>query len=112
MKTLKKFEFRSPGNQSKYDWNKFFDGGIYQLEEGSDYTSSQSTFIYMIKNQAKRHGIEVNVQKVEGGVVLQALEPSTAETRAAGQAALKAARQAKKAETNGDSEEAEEAADE
>ena len=76
MKTLKKFEFKEFGGRSTYDWDKWLDGGIYQLEEGSDYTCKTQTLRMLAAKQARRLGKTVRTAKVENGLVIQAVEAS------------------------------------
>lgn len=72
MKTLKSFEFKAGAvGGSKHDWDKLFDGGIYQLEEGKDYACKTSTMKMMLRHRAKKRGLLIKVNAVEGGVVVQ-----------------------------------------
>lgn len=71
MKTLKSFEFKSAVGGSKHDWNKLLDGGIYQLEQGKDFTCKVTTMGMLIRQRAKKRGLLVKVGKVDGGLVLQ-----------------------------------------
>ena len=106
MKTLKKFDFQVGGRQeSQYDWEKMLDGGIYELEEGKDFTCKSSTFVVMAKIRAGARGQEIKTAKVEGGVVVQATSKPDAKKAAEWkehQAELRKARKAKNAESNGD----------
>lgn len=80
MKTLKKFEFAPKTSRAtqKYNWDKYLDGGIYQFEEGTDYTCSTLTFRAMATRQgALKHGKHVETQNVEGGCVISATRPLT-----------------------------------
>jgi hypothetical protein len=117
MKTLKKFEFKpATGVQSKYNWDKFLDGNIYQFEEGEgkDYTCNTQAFRNMAVRTGAKRGLHVNTQAVEGGCVIQQDRPLTdgekaewVETfKAQKEASVlrRAAKKAEKAGTNGDSE--------
>ena len=72
MKTLKKFEFKSFGADSEYDWDKLTDGGIYQLEAGTDYKCKDATFSTLARTAGRRRGKTVKVGSVDGGLVIQA----------------------------------------
>ncbi len=78
MRTLKSFEFTSGGAKGSYDWDKLLDGSIYQLEEGKDFQCEVNTLISMARKQAKKKGKGLRTQKVEGGVVIQAVEDESA----------------------------------
>lgn len=76
MKALSTFTFsRSTTRESKYDWNKLLDGGIYQLTEGDDYTCKPETMITIARTAAKKRGLTIKAQKVDGGLVIQAIKP-------------------------------------
>ncbi len=103
MKTLKKFEFpaaRAGVGQSQYDWGKLLDGGIYQLEEGKDYTSNVKTVGMLARKQARKIGKKVKLaEPAEGqpaGLILQAYDATAEEVAAwaAKDAAKKAAKAA------------------
>lgn len=78
MKTLKKFEFpvaaATGGGQSKYDWAKMFDGGIYQLVhgEGGDFTGDPQNFRMMIKARAEllHKNVQVHIDKSATPIVI------------------------------------------
>lgn len=72
MQTLKSFEFVATARQSSYDWAKILDGGIHQLTEGEDYTCKRANFCLMAKKKAKALMLNVVINRVEGGLVLQA----------------------------------------
>lgn len=72
MKVLKQFEFTAKSRGTKYDWAKLLDGGIYQLEEGKDFTCKPATFAMIARKHAKLAGLAVRVQQVDGGLVIQA----------------------------------------
>jgi hypothetical protein len=78
MKSLESFEFTAPVGKAEYEWDKLLDGGIYQLAEGDDYHCKTATFRVMAAKQARKKGNIVRVNKVEGGLVIQAVE-ATAE---------------------------------
>lgn len=90
MKVLNSFEFRSPVGQSgpTYDWDTLLDGKIRKLEEGEDYHCKPSTFRMMISTQGRKRGVAVRVNKVDGGLVVQAY-PATPEQKAKWEAAEK-----------------------
>jgi hypothetical protein len=77
MKTLKSFEwkvFAAAG--PKHDFEKLLDGDIHQLEAGVDFVCKPSTMRTLAANAAKKRGMKVRCNKVEGGLVIQAYKPS------------------------------------
>ncbi len=78
-KTLKSFEFKAGvGAKSSYDWDTLLSGRILQLEAGKDYDCKDTTMATLIRNAAKRRGQTVQTNKVEGGMVIKASDPTTA----------------------------------
>lgn len=104
MEKLKKFEFPAFGAESTYDWEKLLDGGIYKLTSGEDFNCKPVTFGSLCRGQAGKRHKTVKISTVDEGnaVVMQATE-MTGEQVDAWDAKI-AARKAKKAESNGDSE--------
>ena len=49
-------------------------GGIYQLEEGKDYQCKTVSFLALARMAAKKAGKTLKASKVEGGVVIQAMQ--------------------------------------
>lgn len=96
MKVLKKHEFkpRVPYRPAaKYPWREFLDGRILQLTAGEDYPATGTkkngesydftdNFVMSLKAQADKRNRVVSVDKVEGGLIIQAI-PMTAEQIAA-----------------------------
>ncbi|QDU23295.1 hypothetical protein [Urbifossiella limnaea] len=77
MKSLKTFEFpASRVGKGQYEWAKLLNGGIYQLEEGKDYQCKTVSFVALARMAAKKAGKGLKASKVEGGVVIQAIDPS------------------------------------
>jgi len=74
MKTLKTFEFKQAAEafKAKHDWSKILDCQIHQLDEGVDYQCKSATFRTLASAQAKKRGMGVRINAVEGGLVLQA----------------------------------------
>ncbi len=106
MKALKKFEFKEAADRQVYDWAKLLDGGIYQLEEGTDYRCKSTTFAMMARNQAAKKRKALKTSQVEGGLVIQEATAMTAEqveAQEAKEAKRKADKDARRdAEANGD----------
>lgn len=104
MKTLKKFEFPTTTSAavSKYDWDKLFDGGIYQMEQGTDFTSDPLNFTTIARNQAQvmHKNLQIHRSKAEEGkpviVTLQAT-PMTDEQAAEADAKVEARKATEKA---------------
>lgn len=97
MKTLKKFEFKatSGGFGAKYPWDQMLDGGIHQMVKGEDYDSDDDALIAGIKTAGRKRGKHVKVQKVDGGLVLQATEADE-ETKAKWAEQIEAAKERNK----------------
>ena len=56
------------------DWETMFNGSIYQCEQGRDFDCSPEVFALIVKDKARRAGIELRV-KVDGKcVVAQAVK--------------------------------------
>lgn len=78
MKSLKTFEFPTTRvGRGQYDWGKLLSGGIYQLEEGKDYQCKTVSFLALARMAAKKAGKTLKTSKVEGGVVIQAMQAPT-----------------------------------
>lgn len=73
-KVLKKFEFKAStfGQASTYDWATLLDGKIYMLAEGEDYKCSTGSMMANITGAAAKAHKKVNVNRTEGGIVMQA----------------------------------------
>lgn len=87
--TLAEFTFSGGVAQNKgtHDWDNLLDGQIWQLEAGKDFNCKVSTFASLARNQAKKKGLGLHTNKVEGGIVIQAVpmdqadqEPGEGET--------------------------------
>jgi hypothetical protein len=109
MKAIKKFEFpTSTGGaaQSKYDWNKLFDGGIYQLTHGEDVTSDPHNFRMLLQKQAEasHKNVKVHISKDTPAIITLQASPMTdeeaaeADARVANRKDAEKARRLKKAE--------------
>lgn len=74
-------------NKGTHDWDSLLDGQIWQLTAGTDYNCKTSTFASLARNQAKKKKLGLRTNKVEGGIVIQAVpmdegdqEPGEGET--------------------------------
>lgn len=76
---LKNFKFSGSGGRSSHDWTKLLDGKIYQLERGKDYACKDQTFKSLARMQASKHGVSVQIQTVENGIVIQAVAAEESE---------------------------------
>lgn len=71
---LDEFEFLGPGGGRKYPWAQWFDGGIWKLSAGTDFTCSVKCFRNQVGSTAKRRRKIVQTQLVdERTLVLQAV---------------------------------------
>lgn len=59
---------RSP--RSRYDWDRWFDGNVWKLVEGEDFTAKTSSFRTSVASAAKRRGHEVRTSIPEDGIVV------------------------------------------
>jgi hypothetical protein len=74
MKTLKSFDWKTATPfKSKHNWDAILDGGIHQLEHGVDFQCKAATFATLVRSAAKKRGLGVRVNAVEGGLVVQAV---------------------------------------
>lgn len=78
MQVLKSFEFKSSGSTIKavYEWDTILDGNIRKLEEGKDFKCKPQTFRMMAGKVARKRKLGVRVNKVDGGLVVQAFTPT------------------------------------
>ena len=70
---LNKFEFRR-GCRGKYPWKDWFDGSIWKIVEGTDYTHATIKMRTHIHGQAGRKGLRACTAIVDDGkaIVFQA----------------------------------------
>ncbi len=116
MKVLKKYEFkaRQSNTSSKYDWATFLNGQVYQLTAGEDYPTDtdaevaktkENTFTMMLRNKASDGDKKVRIDRIEGGLVIQAvtLTPEEIVARDQRREQMRIANEKRKAEaaTNG-----------
>jgi hypothetical protein len=61
-------QFPSP-HKSRYPWDEYLDGDVWELTVGEDFTSKLSTFRMNAKVQAKKRGgnVRSTLQHGEGG---------------------------------------------
>jgi hypothetical protein len=73
MEKLTSYTFNeSNAKKSEYDWDTLLDGGIYKLVSGEDFKCKPGSFRTIATNAAKKLGKGVRINKVEGGLVIQA----------------------------------------
>lgn len=65
-------------SRSKYPWDEWFDGNVWQLEQGRDFESSPERMRQMVGMTARKRGLKVrtSVNKIEGKIALQVLHSS------------------------------------
>jgi hypothetical protein len=76
---LAEYDFSTPSISTKerrfYPWNTWFDGQIWRLTPGDDFSTSPLMMERVIRGTAVRRGLSVKVRHEEdGSVVLQASE--------------------------------------
>lgn len=110
MKTLKKFDFpavSARGSHSIHPWEKWLDGGIYQITHPEDFQSKPEIFVLSIKEGARKHYKNLKIHREEGTITFQASDMDSdqrvvEDTRREKAKATAAANKAKKAaESNG-----------
>ena len=75
LEALPKAKRSSKGRAETYDYNKFFDGQVYELARGDDFTCKPVTMMRNIRSAAKRRGIRVSVVSVDADrFAVQALD--------------------------------------
>jgi hypothetical protein len=81
MRGEKMFQFPVINRPRCYiDWDKVLDGGVYQLEAGTDYTCRQETVRRQAQRQARDRGKTVRFGKdQDGNLVIQAEAASPAQ---------------------------------
>lgn len=75
MKKLGTFDFTR--SKAHYNWEKFFDGSVYELTQGVDYKTSNANFRNTAYCAAKRRGLKVRCHETETGIVIQAYRVDT-----------------------------------
>ena len=76
---LVEYDFTTPSNSSKerrfYPWKSWFDGQIWRLLPGEDFSTSPLMMERVIRGTAVRKGMSVKVRHEDDGcIVLQAVE--------------------------------------
>lgn len=106
--TLKTFDFGS--DRSEYDWDTLLNGKIYKLKQGEDFQCKTITFSTLARSSARRRGLSLNTSTEGDSIVIQAVEASEEQKTAWAEqdAQKKAKKEAEKAASNGQAEEAEE----
>ena len=66
---LEKFSF----TRGRYNWDDWFDGQIWRLEQGEDFEVDPSSFRSTITAAARRYEVSVRTSVDGGSVVLQAV---------------------------------------
>lgn len=71
-KVLKSFDFSESGH-SKYPWDQWADGRIWQLRAGEDFTASVPSFRVAAGTWARRNGrkVRISARGATGTVTLQ-----------------------------------------
>jgi hypothetical protein len=72
--------------ESQYDWDGWFNGKVWQLDAGEDFTSKIASFRSTIAEAARVRGIKVRTATVNDGksIVIQALPQKGVQTRTTG----------------------------
>lgn len=71
---LESFVFRNHRSMRKYPWSRWFDGSIWQIEYGADFTRDLEAFRKYIMVRARKRGLNVqtDVDRPAGTITLQA----------------------------------------
>jgi hypothetical protein len=84
-KKLEEFDFESDTviKSSKYAWDEWLNGDIWQLVEHVDFKVKRASFKITVLNNAKKRGLKVNIAEVEDGFVVQAFKSKRGRPRKA-----------------------------
>lgn len=83
MKAIESFSFSArKGNASKQDWNTLFNGSIWMMEAGIDFTTKPLCFVALAKRYAKNMGFGLRIGRDGDNVVLQAYKMQATEIAA------------------------------
>lgn len=66
---------------SKYPWDKWTDGRVWEVKEGVDFTCPVNTFRSVVYSHAYRKGMVARITARGGRVRLQFKRPRAAETK-------------------------------
>lgn len=69
---LTEFTFARHGRPRKYPWEKWFDGSIWRLVGGEDFTVPAENFRRGVLEAARQHGVAIRTSVVDGDVIVQA----------------------------------------
>ena len=67
----KKLKELPAGTRSRYPWDDWFDGEVWELTEGEDYTVSTDNMRTAVHSAAKTRGGKATTTSVEGGLAIQ-----------------------------------------
>ena len=70
-------EFNFTRARNRYDWDRLFDGNVWELKEGQDFTTDVKTIRSSVYAAARRHDVQVRTQVEGDNLVLQAVREDT-----------------------------------
>lgn len=75
-KQLREFSFQSRRTIRRYDWDKWFDGKIWELRKGIDFQCKVISFRPIAYNAAAARGksLRVHISPDGSGVIMQAYD--------------------------------------
>jgi hypothetical protein len=76
MKVVKGYEFSGGVGKESYPWATILDGQPRMIEQGVDFSCKLETYCTLARNAGRRVGKVVKINKVDGGIMLQAVEAS------------------------------------
>lgn len=83
MKAIESFSFSArKGNASKQDWNTLFNGSIWMMESGIDFTTKPLCFVALAKRYAKNMGFGLRIGRDGDNVIIQAYKMQATEIAA------------------------------
>ncbi|GIW60093.1 MAG: hypothetical protein KatS3mg087_1159 [Patescibacteria group bacterium] len=62
------------GKDSKYDWERIFDGSIWVLEQGTDFDCKPGSFAIVARIAAKKHGVKLKIKIDDAKVYIKAVK--------------------------------------
>lgn len=60
-----------PHPRFKYDWDRWFDGQVWELRQGSDFEPDSVTFRSMAHNAAKQRRLRIICRTIPLGLLIQ-----------------------------------------
>ncbi len=66
---LNKQSLETNWRRSRYDWEAWLDGGVWQGRRGDDFTCKTTSFVSQLYKAAYDRGLRIHVRLISDGVV-------------------------------------------